>query len=293
MPPPVAPEPTESPAPKTEAAVARFESKDLPAGAIVDTEGVVQFPDGTKVTVGPATSIELGAQRVTVTRGVVTAEVSKKFAFHTAMADAMAVNATFRLAVTNESTRIEVVKGVAQFASKGKTVDVKANCFSVSMGGAPSAAQPMPTEETLVSFTFEDGKKSPKIEFGSVERGPGNRLCLSGVAEGGVCKVQFSDNAGFFTVRGDETVNFDYWVEAGANKVNMNILNRTQGHTQDMIVPKHVTGKWAHATLALADFGPAGDHPKAGDVIPNIYIQGIANRFYIDNLQITRPRKEK
>ncbi len=290
------PDPVPEPPAKTEPAVARLGERDLVAGAAldVDASAILEFPDGTRITLAAKTSIRaLATAGFTLESGTLDAESrTKGFAVHTAHADVTIVGASLHLVVTPESTRLEVAKGTAKLTRGAKSVDVKAGTFAVATAKSLSAAQPIPTEDDLVLLDFEDEAKPAMVEAGSVEKGPSGRRCLAGIEDRGVTKVMISGGAkGLFTIRGGETLTFDYWVDSKARKVNFNVLNRTQGRRQDVIVPNLATGRWATATFKLSDFGA-----NEGDTIVNIYLQGVgdsAPKFYIDNLRFSRPRKEK
>jgi hypothetical protein len=135
------------------------------------------------------------------------------------------------------------------------------------------------------------------VTIGTVEKGPGGRLCLAGAEGGGVSKLEIGDaKKGLFTVAGGEVLAFDYWVEGKAHKVSLSVWNRSRELTHEIAVPNLVRGKWARATLKLSDFVSTGGAPEAGDWIISVYVQGVSDgplRFYVDNLQLSRPRKEK
>ena len=297
-PPPAPPAP---PAPPTEPAIARVTdadgTRDLTAGATAEKPGVIEFPDGTRVTLADATAIsELAPAGLRVTKGTIDADVAKRpkdspFTFRTAHAEAIIVGTTIRLSVTPDATQLEVTRGEARLARDGKHVAVKAGTFAVATAKSLSAAQPIPKEETLLSLDFDD-EKPAIVQTGDVEKGPNGRSCLAGVGDGGVSKVYIAHpGQGFFAVRGGETLSFDYWVEAKAHKVNFNVLNRTQGRTFEIVVPNLVRGRWTRASIRLSDYAEL----KEGDWIVNLYMQGVSDsplRFFVDNLQFTRPRKE-
>jgi hypothetical protein len=172
---------------------------------------------------------------------------------------------------------------------------VDAGHQAVAAGGVALAVRALPREEVLLSYSFEDGKRPAMATSGVVERGPGGRVCLAGDPDpGGTSRVFIGDNErGLFTYRGDEVLSFDYWVDALAGSVNFNLWNRTQKRTLDGFVTKLVTGKWTRVTFRLADLGEPEGRPREGDWIVNLHLQGTGSpprRFYVDNIQITRPR---
>jgi len=166
---------------------------------------------------------------------------------------------------------------------------------AVAASGVALAVRTLPREEVLLFYTFEDGKRPAMATSGVVERGPGGRICLAGDPDpGGTSRVFVGDNdRGLFTYRGDEVLSFDYWVDAQAGSVNFNLWNRTQKRTHDGFVTKLVTGKWTRVTFRLADLVEPEGRAREGDWIVNLHLQGTGSpprRFYVDNIQITRPR---
>ena len=295
------------PPPPTEAAIARVAegevtvagamATDLAAGCAVETRGgaVIEYPDGTRVELAESTSIrDLAAAQLFVVQGSVEMDVrrSRPFALRTAHGEAAVTTASMRLIVSRDTTQLEVIKGSAKLTREGKSVEVKAGMFAVATAKALGAAQPIPKDEVLLSMSVDDAKTPPLLTSGTVERGPGNRLCIGGVETGGVSKLTVGEvKDGLFRVRGDEVLSFDYYVDAKASKVNGNINDRTLGKTLPFTVPKLVRGKWTRATIKLADLGV-----RENDLVISLYLQAPGEsgvRLYVDNLQVTRPRKEK
>jgi hypothetical protein len=135
------------------------------------------------------------------------------------------------------------------------------------------------------------------VAKGTVERGPDRRLSLTDVVDnnGGI-RLMFSEGAdGLFTFTGEEVLSFDYWVDAQVGAVSMSFWNRVRRLAHEGEVPKVVTGKWAKASIRLADFGDPALRFKEGDNVSGMLLQstGGAKKFYVDNLTITRPRTIK
>lgn len=243
-------------------------------------------------------------RRVFVEKGVVKAEVARQpeshpMIFATPHGEAKVLGTILRLQVDadpKKGTRLEVEEGKVELRNgAGKTLVVEAGHGAVAGTGIPLAARLTPREEVLLAFDFEDGKKPALITMGTVDRGPGNHLCLAGDPDpGGSCRLMIGDGpGGLFTFQGDEVLTFDYWVDPQASQVNFDLWNRTQGRTHDGLVPKLVLGKWTRVSIRLADVGEPGNRLREGDWVGHLYIQGTGGpprRFYIDNLLVTRTR---
>ena len=242
-------------------------------------------------------------RRLFVAGGIVKAEVAKQpsgkpMVFDTEHGEARVLGTTLCLTVDPDpkrGTRLEVEEGRVELKNEaGKSVMVDGGHQAVAAAGIPLSVKTLPREEIVLFCDFEDGRKPPTALTGSVERGPGGRLCLAGEGDG-TSKVLIGDGAnGLFTFQGDEVLSFDYWVDAQATKVNLDFWNRTQGKTHAAIVPKLVVGKWTRVTLSVAELGDA--IPKPGDLMTNLYIQGTGGpprRFYVDNVVVSRSRMIK
>jgi ferric-dicitrate binding protein FerR (iron transport regulator) len=293
--------------------------QSLRAGEGVECEGprsaaLLAFADRSRLELGGDTLlrdlIERDAgrgRRLFLEKGLLKAEVAKQPAglpmiVESPHGEARILGTVFALHVDadpKKGTRLEVEEGRVELKNgAGRTVMVDGGHQAVAAGGAPLAVRTLPREEILLSCTFEDGKRPAMATSGVVERGPGNRLCLAGDPDpGGTSRVFIGDNdRGLFLTRGDEVLSFDYWVDAQAGSVNFNLWNRTQKRTHDGIVTRLVTGKWARATFRLAELGDPESRAKEGDWIVNLHLQGTGTpprRFYVDNIQISRPRDLK
>ncbi len=264
------------------------------------------FPDKTRLEAAGDTLIreisDAKGKRIRVEKGVVSAEVAGQpegmpLVFTTPHGEAKVVGTRLRLHVDpdpRKGTRLEVAEGKVELRNAaGRTTMVSAGRQAVAATGVALASKAAPREEVLYSLDFEDGRLPPGDFTGTVQRGPQNRLCLAGLDTQGTCKVFIGPPAGLFHFQGDEVLSFDYWVDGSADQVNLNVWNRTAKLTHEAVVPKHVLGKWARATFRLADMGAPGVRLKEGDLVANLYVQGTggppSRRFYIDNLQFTRP----
>jgi hypothetical protein len=248
-------------------------------------------------------------KRAFIEKGSVKADIAAQpkgqpMVLATPQAESRILGTTFRLTVDSDpkkGTTLEVEEGRIELRTvSGKTVDVGAGRMAVATTGAAPVVRALPKEEVLLSLDFEDGKPSPLVSMGFVEKGPdhaGSRFCLSGIPDpGGVCKLFIgADAQGLFTVQGDEVLSFDYWADPQAGQVNFNFYSRSRGQTFEGVVPKGVFGKWAHATIRLADLGAPDRRLHEEDWVVGLYMQAVgtaanAKRFYVDNLQVTRSR---
>lgn len=264
------------------------------------------FPDKTRIEATGDTILreisDAKGKRIRVEKGTVTADVAKQpeglpLVFSTPHGEAKVLGTTLRLHVDPDpkrGTRLEVAEGRVEFrnAAGGKAL-LEGGHQAVAATGVSMASKPAPREEVLLFLDFEDGKLPSGVDPGTVQRGPQNRLCLSGLDTQGTCKVFIGPPVGLFHFEGDEVLSFDYWVDGSAEQVNLNVWNRTGKLSHEAVVPKHERGKWARATIRLADMGSPGVRLKEGDLVANLYVQGTggppSRRFYIDNIQFTRP----
>ncbi|HVE41929.1 MAG TPA: FecR family protein [Planctomycetota bacterium] len=286
------------------------------AGEGVECEGprsaaLVAFADHTRVELSGDTLLRelverdaTHGRRLVLEKGTLRAEVAKQPAglamiFETPHGEARVLGTTLALHVDadpKKGTRLEVEEGRVELKNAaGRTVMVDGGHQAVAASGVALAVRTLPREEVLLFYTFEDGKRPAMATSGVVERGPGGRICLAGDPDpGGTSRVFVGDNdRGLFTYRGDEVLSFDYWVDAQAGSVNFNLWNRTQKRTHDGFVTKLVTGKWTRVTFRLADLVEPEGRAREGDWIVNLHLQGTGSpprRFYVDNIQITRPR---
>jgi hypothetical protein len=272
---------------------------------------LVSFADKTRIELGGDTLVRemLNAKgkRVFIEKGTVKAEIAKQpkdqpMIFDTPHGEAKVVGTVLRLVVEpdpKKGTSLEVEEGKVELVNAvGRTVEVAAGHGAVAATGVPLAAKLYPREEVLFALDFEDGKRPLVVDNGTVERGPGNRLCLAGEPDpSGSCKLFFGDGTnGLLTFMGDEVLSFDYWTDPQASQVNFNFWDRTQGRSHEGQVAKVVVGKWTHVTFKLADLGDPGTRLKEGDWVAGLYMQSTGpapRKFYIDNLQIVRTRALK
>jgi hypothetical protein len=270
------------------------------------SSALLAFADRTRLELGPDTVVReiveregTKGRRLFVEKGLIKADVAKQpggvpMIVETPHGEARILGTTFALHVDSDpkkGTRLEVEEGRVELKNgAGKSVTVDAGHQAVAAAGAPMSVRTLPKEELIFGFTFEDAKRPALVATGTVERGPGSRICLVGDADvGGTSHIGISDaERGLFVVRGDEVLSFDYWVDSQAASVNFNFWNRNQRRDHWAEVPKLVTGKWSHASFRLAELGM-----KEGDWIGNLILQATGSpgrRFYLDNLAITRSR---
>jgi len=269
---------------------------------------LVLYPDKTRLELSGETlvreMVEAKGKRLSIVKGTVKAEISKQpkdqpMIFSTLHADARVVGTTLRLVVDpdpKKGTSLEVEEGRVDLVTPaGKSVEVAAGHVAVAAAGSPLASRPLPREERLLFLDFEDGRRPLVVDRGTVERGPGGRLCLAGEPDpSGSCRLFFGEGTnGLFTFLGDELLSFEYWTDPQASQVNFNFWDRTQGHSHDGQVARVVTGKWTRVTFKLADLGDPATRLKEGDFVAGLYMQATGpgpRKFYIDNFEIVRTR---
>ncbi len=287
--------------------------QELRQGEGLETRGLrswalISYPDKTRVELECDTLVrELQPReqgkglRIAVDKGAVRAEVSKQPAgqpllFETPFAEAKVVGTILRVAVDSKSTRLDVEEGKVELkAATGKPVLVETGHGAVATAGTAPVAKRFPKDEILLAYDFEDGKKPATISKAAVAQGPDRRLCLAVEADaGGSSRFTLGDDDGLFIATGEETLSFDYWVDAQAGSVNLSLWNRTQKQSIEGGLPKLTTGKWTHAALRLGDVGDV--HLKEGDWVVSLLLQATGTpprKFFVDNLVISRPRSLK
>jgi hypothetical protein len=252
---------------------------------------VVAFPDHSRLELGGDTILRaVSKQRLILEKGAVKAEIVKQPAgqplvFETPHGAARVLGTVLRLQVA-QATSLEVETGRVELRNKsGRTLVVEAGRQATT---AALVARPLPKDEPLWAFDFEDGKRPSQAGMGAVERGPAGRLALAGESSGGGSRLIFAEA---LEVRGDETLGFDYWVDPQAAQVNLHFWNSSRKQTHEAVVTETSLGKWSHFSIRLADLGL-----RDGDEIGNLFVQGTgsgARRFFVDNLRLTRPRNLK
>jgi len=284
--------------------------QELPAGVGIEcgerSFAVLSYPDRTRVEVTGNTVVrdlfDAKGKQIFVEKGAVKAEIAKQpkdkpMIFGMPHGEAKVLGTVLRLSVDPKSSNLEVEEGKVELRnSAGRTVEVPAGRMATAAAGTTLSTKPLQAEEGLVSLDFEDGKPGPLVLTGTVERGPANRICLTGLADGGVSKLYIGDGVkGLFTYQGDEVLSFDYWADSNAVALTFNVHDRTRGRTFDGTLPKVVPGKWTHAVVRLADLGDAANRIAEDDSIISLYVQAVGGstavkKFYVDNVQITRQR---
>jgi hypothetical protein len=134
-----------------------------PLATGADGRATLAYPDGTRVSVGPAASIREagagGAKRIAVDRGAVDAEVApqaegRPMVFASRHADAVVLGTTLRFEVGPDGTRLDVSRGRVRLGRPdGSAVEVPARCFAFAAPGRPLEAG-SPDARTL---SFRDG----------------------------------------------------------------------------------------------------------------------------------------
>jgi hypothetical protein len=165
----------------------------------------------------------------------------------------------------------------------------------------PPQEKPVPSDQTVIfSLDLEGGKKPAILSQGSVAKAPErpeNRYCLFGdTLPGGNSPIYMgvgSATDGLFTFEGEELLSFEYWVDSAVNGVSFLIVLK-DGSKPGANAPNLVVGKWTRVSMRLADLDPKS---PPGSVVLGIYLQALSTtperKFFVDNVQVVRPRAKK
>jgi hypothetical protein len=163
-----------------------------------------------------------------------------------------------------------------------------------------SKDKPAPSDQVVVfALDLAGGTKPAAVQQGSVVKAPdraGDRWCLYGEPQPGGVSPMFVDVAGPNGTKfeGEDLFVFDYWLDTQGAQISFTFGNRSRGTEHSGAVPEPVLGKWTRASFRIADLGDAAKRYTSGDNYGGVYIHavgGATRKFYIDNLQIVRPRK--
>jgi hypothetical protein len=144
---------------------------------------------------------------------------------------------------------------------------------------------------------LDGGNKPATVQQGGVEKAPDrpDRFCVASLVNpNGVNHLYLGDGNGICTFSGDEVLSFEYWVDANVNHIVFNVYNRTLQKNHVSAVPNPVQGKWTRQSVRIADLaeGPI----RIGDLVAGIYMHasgGATRKFYVDNVQVLKPRPGK
>ena len=158
-----------------------------------------------------------------------------------------------------------------------------------------TAAEPA----TTVVFTLDltGGQRPHLFSQGEVVKGPEraeNQYCLSALPTKNEVNLMYMGDGGngIFTFAGEEVFTFEYWVDAGAQKINFNFWDKTQNVQHSGQFDPLVVGKWTRVSIRLADLQGAPLRP--GDRVAGLYMHAYGgSKFYVDNLQVVLPRARK
>jgi hypothetical protein len=310
-----APKPPDPPVPPppTQAAIARVtaaeeavlvkEGSRLPVRAGYDIlpgdglEGAltIDFPAGARVETSPGTAIRVEPDRLDLPRGTLSA--TGKLAVTTPHGELTLDGRT--LVAVDATTRVEVSEGTAKLKRRdGKNVQIKAGFTADS---SELALKPIPKEEAVLRFDFEDGKRPASLLEGEVGRGPGGRLVLNGVErrERGTLRrqVAIENKQGLFTVADGMVLRFDCWMKGGAGSLSIYFWDATQKENLFVVLPGVREGGWTKVAAKLSDFKVEGDSSrgfKSGDTVCNLLISLFDEQpasLHLDNLEVVRPRR--
>jgi hypothetical protein len=151
----------------------------------------------------------------------------------------------------------------------------------------------------LWRYDFEDGESPSELESGAVTGAParaGNRFA----AVGGISRWAPRTNLVLLelwrpgrTLRWDPrlVLRFDYWAAPDTRRLLVQLFNESRGQNIHHIFNAPITGRWARATVRLADLAPnnASDRvPQPGDGLINLVILGgriAGGGLFVDDLR--------
>ena len=260
-----------------------------------------------------------GAKRIRLNQGEVFASVAKQpldtpMMFVTPFGEAQVLGTELTLAIEQQTTRLEVVKGKVRLTNPDKkSVDVDAGHFAVAASGAelsarpiaapvtpPDANPPEPSREMALTFDFESGVPPVNLQDGEVVQGPkraGNRFCARGIAkrQGGASKKEIwleKKGATLFVYNPDLQLSFDYWV-TGSDAISLSCFDSTQENSKEMVLSNVTQNKWTHVSIRLSELKNSGKTFTSNDIVMNLLIAVFGNQaseLYIDNIEVSRPR---
>ncbi len=161
---------------------------------------------------------------------------------------------------------------------------------------APTEKPPEPATTVVFALDLTGGQKPRLLGQGEVvkatERAE-NHYCMSAQpTKHEVNPLYVGDGGtGIFTFEGEEVLTFEYWVDAGSQKITYNFWDKNQRVEHYGEFPNLVVGKWTRVSMRLADLQGAPLRP--GDRVAGLYMQTYGgSKFYVDNLQVVLPRKK-
>lgn len=289
---PPAPKPVDKvdpPAPRTITTVAAIEKLEgeltvgriaakagdvVPAGEPLETlansSGILKFPDGTRIELGPDTLlaeiVDRRGRRVTISRGSVVADVSRQPAdqpmtFATPHGEARVLGTKLRLDV-GKTTRLEVKEGRVRFTrSDGKKVEVAPGQFTL---GTDLVVKPLSQERrVLYQWDFEDAAAGNAWDVGTIDKSQtfgGSR---------GALKAFFRPNADYavhaqmaylpkpmmVTITENTTLTFAYYISAPVELKVQVMADKTKPTKSNIaiIMPAPKANSWTVVTLKLTE----------------------------------------
>ncbi len=163
---------------------------------------------------------------------------------------------------------------------------------------APTEKPPEPAVEVVFSLDLTGGQKPAFFSQGNVVKAPEraeNQYCLEALPTKGEVNPMYMGNGGtgIFNFEGEDVLTFEYWVDAGGVCINFNFANKTQGGSHAGQFDNLVVGKWTRVSMRLADL-KGSSPPRPGDRMSGLYLHSYGGtKFYIDGLQVIRPRARK
>ncbi|HEX7901475.1 MAG TPA: hypothetical protein VF950_27195 [Planctomycetota bacterium] len=161
---------------------------------------------------------------------------------------------------------------------------------------APTEKPAEPATTVVFALDLTGGQKPPLFSQGEVVKAPdraGNTFCLTALPTKNEVNLMYMGDGGtgIFTFEGEEVLTFEYWVDAGAQKINFNFWDKTQNVQHSGVFEPLVVGKWTRVSMRLADL--QGAPLRAGDRVAGLYMHAYGgSKFYVDNLQVVLPRRK-
>jgi hypothetical protein len=246
----------------------------VPAGEPLETlansSGVLKFPDGTRIELGPDTLlaeiVERRGRRVMIARGSVVADVARQPAdqpmtFATPHGEARVLGTKLRLDV-GKTTRLEVKEGRVRFTrADGKKVEVAPGQFTL---GTDLLVKPLAQERRVLhQWDFEDANAGAAWDVGTIDKSQtfgGSR---------GALKAHFRPNADYavhaqmaylpkpmmVTITENTTLTFAYFISAPVELKVQVMADKTKPTKSNIavIIPSPKPNAWTVVTLKLTE----------------------------------------
>lgn len=260
---------------------------------------VLAYLDGTRLTLQPASAIELAAcsaptpiaerKQLRLLHGGLNASVARQpteatMLIATPHALAEIVGTEFSLSIDGDATRLETSHGAVALTrtSDGVTVTVAAGEFAIAAPGGDMRVRPLssaavqsaliPAGHVLLAYDIEDGTRPADLQDGDVVPGPvraGNRFCIKGIekpnlhdGEGAPRKQEIwfeQRHAVMFAYVPGALLSFDCWLGEASAQNAVTIWDDTLKMSMVSTFPPLVPGRWQRVTVRLDDLRADAD----------------------------------